>query len=244
MSSESLVVIDDVEREAESTADQIRYRHRRARIVESRVPFGTAQVMAASLLREFPTLVAAIVDFRLNGAATVRYDGIDLLQALKTAKPNIVGVILTKRPIIDDEPRITQDRHSYDLLWDKRELAGQFPSYMQDLESHIACVTKHIGPTTSVSFAPEDRLYGDQAGDEEQTPLLKRYHELVDKQMLETLSALEKDELDAIKRQLDEIDEGNETLQRAEVQMDARRRLLDEQLEKISGQLKALLEQM
>jgi len=71
-----------------------------------------------------------------------------------------------------------------------------------------------------------------------------RYHELVDKQMLESLSALEKDELDVIKRQLDEIDESNEILQRAEVQMDARQRLLDEQLEKISGQLKALLEQM
>jgi hypothetical protein len=70
-----------------------------------------------------------------------------------------------------------------------------------------------------------------------------RYHELVDKQMLESLSALEKEELDALKMQLDEIDESNETLQRAEVQMDARRRLLDEQLEKISGQLKALLEQ-
>ena len=244
MSSESLVVIDDVEREAESTADQIRYRHRQARTVEYRVPFGTAQLMATSLLGEFPTLVAAIVDFRLNGAATVRYDGIDLLQALKVAKPNIVGVILTKRPIIDDEPRITQDRQSYDLLWDKRELAVQFQSYMQDLENRIECVTKDVGPTTSVSFAPEDRLYGDQTEDEEQTPLLKRYHELVDKQMLESLSTPEKEELDAIKRQLDEIDESNETLQRAEVQMDARRKLLDEQLEKISGQLKALLEQM
>jgi len=71
-----------------------------------------------------------------------------------------------------------------------------------------------------------------------------RYHELVDKQMLASLSALEKAELDAIKMQLDEIDESNETLQRAEVQMDAKRRLLDEHLEKISGQLKALLEQM
>jgi hypothetical protein len=244
MSSESLVVIDDVEREAESTADQIRYRHRQERTVEYRVPFGTAQVMAASLLREFPTLVAAIVDFRLNGAATVRYDGIDLLQALKAAKPNIVGVILTKRPIIDDEPKITQDPHIHDLLWDKRELAVQFPSYMQALESHIECVRKDVGPTTSVGFVPEDRLYGDQTEDAEQTPLLRRYHELVDKQMLESLSVLEKEELDAIKIQLDEIDESNETLQRAEVQMDARRRLLDEELEKISGQLKALLEQM
>jgi len=115
---------------------------------------------------------------------------------------------------------------------------------MQDLENHIECVTKDVGPTTSVSFVPEGRLYGDQTEDEEQTPLLRRYHELVDKQMLESLSTPEKEELDAIKMQLDEIDESNETLQRAEVQMDARRRLLDEQLEKISGQLKALLEQM
>ena len=244
MISESLVVIDDVEAEAESTADHIRSRHSRAREVEFRVPFGTAQGMATSLLHEFPALVAAIVDFRLNGAATVRYNGIDLLQALKAAKPNIVGVILTKRPIIDDEPRITQDRQSYDLLWDKRELAGQFSSYMQDLESHIEGITKDVAPTTSASFAPEDSLYGDQTEDEEQTPLLKRYHELVDKQMLESLSALEKEELDAINMQMDEIDESNETLQRAEAQMDARRRLLDEQLEKISGQLKALLEQM
>jgi hypothetical protein len=70
------------------------------------------------------------------------------------------------------------------------------------------------------------------------------YYELVDKQMLASLSALEKEEPDAIKMQLDEIDESNETLQRAEVQMDVKRRLLDEHLEKISGQLKALLEQM
>lgn len=239
MISESLVVIDDVEAEAESTADQIRYRHNRAREVEFRVPSGTAQGMATSLLRDFPTLVAAIVDFRLNGAATVRYDGIDLLQALKAVKPNLVGVILTKRPIIDDEPRIKEDRHIYDLLWDKRELAGQFPSYMQDLESHIECVTKDVILTTS-----EDRLYGGQTEDEEQTPLLKRYHELVDKQMCESLSALEKEELDTIKRRLDEIDESNEMLQQAEAHMDARRRLFDEQLEKISGQLKALLEQI
>jgi len=239
MISESLVVIDDVEAEAESTADQIRYRHNRAREVEFRVPSGTAQGMATSLLRDFPTLVAAIVDFRLNGAATVRYDGIDLLQALKAVKPNLVGVILTKRPIIDDEPRIKEDRHIYDLLWDKRELAGQFPSYMQDLENHIECVTKDVILTTS-----EDRLCVDQTEDEEQTPLLKRYHELVDKQMCESLSALEKEELDTIKRRLDEIDESNEMLQQAEAHMDARRRLFDEQLEKISGQLKALLEQI
>jgi len=85
--------------------------------------------MASSLLHELPTLVAAIVDFRLNGAATVRYDGIDLLQALKAIKPNLVGVILTKRPIIEDEPRIQADRHIYDLLWDKRELAGKFRAF-------------------------------------------------------------------------------------------------------------------
>jgi hypothetical protein len=66
----------------------------------------------------------------------------------------------------------------------------------------------------------------------------------VDKQMLEGLSTLEADELEAIKRQLDESDASDETLQRAERQMDARRKLLDDQLEKISGQLKALLEQM
>ena len=239
MINESLVVIDDVEEEAESTADHIRSRHSRAREVEFRVPFGTAQGMATSLLHDLPTLVAAIVDFRLNGATTVRYDGIDLLQALKAIKPNLVGVILTKRPIIEDEPRIQADRHIYDLLWDKRELAGKFPSYMQDLETHIGWVTKDVVMPTS-----EDRLDGDQTEGEEQTPLLKRYHELVDKQMCEILTALEKEELATIKMRLDEIDESNEMLQRAEAHMDAKRKIFDEQMEKISGQLKALLEQL
>ena len=108
----------------------------------------------------------------------------------------------------------------------------------QKPDSIIECVTKDAILTTS-----EDRLCGDQTEDEEQTPLLKRYHELVDKQMCESLSALEKEELDTIKMRLDEIDESNEMLQQAEAHMDARRRLFDEQLEKISGQLKALLEQ-
>jgi hypothetical protein len=239
MISESLVVIDDVEEEAESTADHIRSRHNRAREVAFRVPFGTAQGMASSLLHELPTLVAAIVDFRLNGAATVRYDGIDLLQALKAIKPNLVGVILTKRPIIEDEPRIQADRHIYDLLWDKRELAGNFPSYMQELETYIEGVSKDIAIPTS-----EQRLYGDHTEDEEPTPLLKRYHELVDKQMCKSLSALEKEELDTIKMRLDEIDESNEMLQHAESRMDAKQRLFDEQLEKINEQLKALLKQI
>lgn len=104
--------------------------------------------------------------------------------------------------------------------------------------------TQDVGPTTSVSVAPADRLNGDQTEDEEQMPLLKRYHELVDQQMLGSLSVLQTDELEAIKRQLDEIDESHEILQRAEAQIDARRKLFDEQLEKISGQLKALLEQI
>ena len=99
-------------------------------------------------------------------------------------------------------------------------------------------------PATSVRVAPVDRFDGDQIEDEEQTPLLKRYHELVDKQMLESLSVLEKEELEAIKRQLDGIDESNETLQRAEVHMDARHQRFDAQLEKISRHLQALLEQI
>lgn len=166
------------------------------------------------------------------------------------------GVIVTLENVREawDEHSFNQLRKDLYLLFSPfREeeqnfkvlvIADEFPSYMQDLESHIECVTKDVGPTTSGGFAPEDRLDGDQTEDEEQTPLLKRYHELVDKQMLESLSTPEKEELDAIKIQLDEIDESNETLQRAEVQMDAKRRLLDEQLGKISGQLKALLEQM
>jgi hypothetical protein len=104
---------------------------------------------------------------------------------------------------------------------------------MEDVES-----------TTLASGAPGDRLCGDQTEDEEQTPLLKRYHELVDKQLLESLSDWEKDELDALKSQLDEIDESHGTLQRADARIDARRQLFDEQLDKISEQLKALLEQM
>jgi len=92
--------------------------------------------------------------------------------------------------------------------------------------------------------APSDVASTDPPEGQAQTPLLERYHELVDKQMLENLSTLEQDELAVIQRQLDELDKADETLQRAEAQFDARRKLLDEQLEKISGQLQALLEQL
>ena len=110
---------------------------------------------------------------------------------------------------------------------------------MQELETYIEGVSKDIAIPTS-----EQRLYGDHTEDEEPTPLLKRYHELVDKQMCKSLSALEKEKLDTIKMRLDEIDESNEMLQHAESRMDAKQRLFDEQLEKINEQLKALLKQI
>ena len=71
------------------------------------------------------------------------------------------------------------------------------------------------------------------------TALLHRYHELVDRQMLESLSALEKEELGAINMQMDEIDESNETLQRAEAQMDARRQRLDHDATQLRKELLA-----
>lgn len=104
--------------------------------------------------------------------------------------------------------------------------------------------TSEVVPAGAGRVVPADPLHEDHTADERQTPLLERYHELVDKQMLGNLSALERQELDTLKMQLDEIDENDQALQHVAAQMEARRKLVDEQLDKMSTQLKALLEQM
>src|SRR5262249_61371938 len=111
------------------------------------------------------------------------------------------------------------------------------------------CLWRSCSPRSGTSTSPSDETTLQHRMDKgfcstECGSWVKRYHELVDKQMCEDLSALEKEELDTIKMRIDESDESNEMLQQAEAHMDAKRRLFDEQLEKISRQLKALLEQI
>ena len=233
--SGNLVVIDDVEKEAETTANLIRFGFEKD--IEYRVPRGTARTMARAILHDFPSLSAAIVDYRLNGAATVRYDGIHLIRALKSRRPNMIGVLFTKRPIIDEEPRIKDEHDTYDLLWDKREFSSKSSEYMNALEDLMDGVSpKEVSETTV------RKMEMSWEKSQEHERLLKRYHRLIDKSMLETITDKEEKELNTIRVQLDQFEEENETLQVAAKSMETRRKVLDKKLMLISAQLQELLE--